>query len=129
MFKITRSGPNRLDIEMSGRLNAEEMRIALDELVQKSKNIENGLMLYDVIDFHLPSPEAIVVEFSRFPSMFGFIKKFKRAAVLTDKAWLGKASELEGLLLPGLEIRAFGRDRKTEAEVWLSGKRDRGRSA
>lgn len=51
MFKVIRKGMNRLDIEMSGKLNAEDMIIALDELVSKSENIENGKMLYDVIDF------------------------------------------------------------------------------
>ncbi len=76
---------NRLDIEMSGKLNAEEMRIALDELVNKSENIEDGKMLYEVIDFHLPSLGAIAIEFSRLPSMLGLMKKFDRAAVLTDK--------------------------------------------
>jgi hypothetical protein len=110
---------NRLDIEMSGKLNAEEMKIALDELVSKSKNIENGKMLYEIIDFHLPSLGAIGIEFSRLPSMFGLMKKFDRAAVLTDKAWLQKASELEGVLYPGLEIKAFSRDQKAEAEAWL----------
>ena len=53
MFKVTQNGMNRLDIEMSGKLNPEEMKIALDELVSKSENIENGKMLYDVIDFLL----------------------------------------------------------------------------
>jgi hypothetical protein len=28
--------------------------------------------------------------------MFGFLKKFERAAVLTDKTWLKKVSGLEG---------------------------------
>ncbi|MFC1862490.1 STAS/SEC14 domain-containing protein, partial [Thermodesulfobacteriota bacterium] len=60
MFKITQNGMNRLDIEMSGKLDAEEMKIALDELVSKSKNIENGKMLYEIIDYHLPSFDAIV---------------------------------------------------------------------
>jgi hypothetical protein len=120
MFKIIQSGKNRLDIVMSGKLNAEEMKIALDELVSKSENIENGQMLYDVVDFHLPSLDAIAIEFSRLPSMFGLLKKFNRAAVLTDKTWLKKASELEGALFPGLEIKAFNRDQKAEAETWLS---------
>ena len=87
---------------MSGKLDAEVMKIALDELVNKSENIENGKMLYDVIDFHLPSLGAIVIEFSRLPSMFGLKKKFDRAAVLTDKTWLKKVSEFEGVLYPGL---------------------------
>ena len=115
---------NRLDIEMSGKLNAEDMIIALDELVSKSENIENGKMLYEVIDFHIPSLDAITIEFSRLPYMFGFLKKFRRAAVLTDKTWLKKASEFEGALFPGLEIKAFGRDQKIEAEAWLSSRDD-----
>ena len=120
MFRVTQNGMNRLDIVMSGKLNSEEMKIALDELVSKSKNIENGKMLYDVIDYRLPSLDAIVIEFSRLPSMFGLLKKFNRAAVLTDKAWLKKLSEFEGTLFPGLEIKAFNRDQKEKAEAWLS---------
>ena len=120
MFKVTLRGKNRLDIELSGKLDAEEMKIALDELVSKSENIENGRMLYDVIEFHIPSLGAIVIELSRLPSMFGLIKKFDRAAVLTDKTWLKKVSELEGALFPGLEIKAFDRDQRAEAEAWLA---------
>ena len=120
MFKVIQKGKNRLDIEMSGKLNAEEMKIVLDELVDKSKDIRNGKMLYDVIDFHLPSLGAIAIEFSRLPSMLGLLKRFDRAAVLTDKTWLKKVSELEGVLYPGLEIKAFDRNQKQEAEAWLS---------
>ena len=120
MFKVTQKGRNRLDIEMNGTLNTEEMKIALDELVCKSKDIQNGKMLYEVIDFHLPSLGAIAIEFSRLPSMLGLLKKFDRAAVLTDKTWLKKVSEFEGALYPGLEIKAFNRNQKVEAEAWLS---------
>ena len=105
---------------MSGKLDAEEMKIVLDELVSKSENIENGKMLYDVVDYHLPSLGAIGIEFSRLPSMFGLIKKFDRAAVLTDKIWIQNVSELKGLFYPNLEIKAFNRDQKEEAEGWLS---------
>ena len=120
MFKVILNGTNRLDITMSGKLSAEEMRVALDELVSKAVNIENGKMLYEIIDFHLPSLGAIGIEFSRLPAMFGLMKQFDRAAVLTDKTWLKKVSEFEGTLFPGLEIKAFNRDQRDEAEVWLS---------
>ena len=53
MFTVQRKGENRLHIELSGKLDTEEMKIALDELVTQSEHIENGKMLYDVIDFHL----------------------------------------------------------------------------
>jgi SpoIIAA-like len=120
MFKVEKNGENRLDIQLSGKLDTAEMKIALDELVRKSENIENGKMLYEIIDFHFPSLSAIAIEFSRLPSMLGLIKKFDRAAVLTDKTWIAKVSEFEGALFPGLEIKAFARERKAEAEAWLS---------
>jgi len=120
MFTVEQNGENRIDIQLSGRLDTEEMKMALDKLVSKSENIENGKMLYEIIDFHLPSLGGIVIEFSRLPSVFGLMKKFDRAAVLTDKTWLKKVSELEGALFPGLEIKAFNRDQKLEAEAWLS---------
>jgi hypothetical protein len=120
MFKVIKNDPNRLDIELSGKLNTEEMKIALDDLENKSKDIENGKMLYEIIDFHLPSLGAIAVEFSRLPAMLGLMKKFDRAAVLTDKTWLQKISEFEGHFFPGLEIKAFDRDQRAEAEAWLS---------
>lgn len=119
MFKVIENGINRLDIEMSGKLDEESMKVALDDLVSKSKNIENGKMLYVIIDFQIPTLGAIGIEFSRLPSMLGLIKKFNRAAVLTDKNWLKKISEFEGVLFPGLEIRAFNIDQKEQAEIWL----------
>ena len=119
MFKVSQVGSDRLDISMSGKLNSEEMKQALDELVNKSRDIHDGKLLYDVIDFHLPSLSAIAIEFSRFPKIFGWIKKFKRAAVLTDKVWIKKISELEGTLVPGIEIKGFERSQKEEAEKWL----------
>lgn len=120
MIKVTKRGSHRLDIEMSGKLDTAQMRTALDELVSKSGTVENGKMLYDVIDYHLPSPGAIMLELSRFPEMIGLMKKFDRAAVLTDKTWLKKVSELEGFFFPWLEIKAFDRDRRQEAEAWLA---------
>ncbi len=120
MFKVIKNGKDRLDIEMSGKLDAGSMTVALDELVSKSENIENGKLLYVIIDFQLPTLSAIGIEFSRLPSMFGLMKRFNRAAVLTDKTWLKKVSEFEGALFPGLEIKAFDIDQKAEAEAWLS---------
>jgi hypothetical protein len=120
MFEVIQNGTNRLDLEMSGKLEDEEIKIAIDELIRKSKNIENGKMLYDVIDFRLPSPSALAIQFSVLPSVFRILKKFDRTAILTDKTWLKKLSELEGLLYPGLKIKAFNRDQRVEAEAWLN---------
>ncbi|MFC6635464.1 STAS/SEC14 domain-containing protein [Microbulbifer taiwanensis] len=120
MFKVERAGENRLDITISGKLDSEEMKQALDALVTKSDGIEKGKMLFDIIEYKLPSIGAIGIELSRLPSMLGFIRKFSKAAVLTDEDWIGKTSEMEAALIPGLEIRAFSRSRKADAKAWLN---------
>lgn len=120
MFKVALKNSDRMDFQMSGKLDSEAMKMALDELLQKSTEIKEGKMLFDVVDFLLPSFGAIVIEFSRLPSMFGFLRKFSRAAVLTDINWLKTISEFEGKLYPGLVIKAFDRSQKNEAEEWLS---------
>jgi len=76
MFKVTKHSQNRLDIELSGRLDAESMEIALDDILSKSENIENGQMLYEIIDFKIPTLSAIGVEFSRIPALFGLLRNF-----------------------------------------------------
>lgn len=119
MFRIERTSERRVDIVMSGKLDSDGMRKALDELVECCEGISNGQMLFDVVDYQLPTLSAITIEFARLPRMLGLIRRFSRAAVLTDKTWLKRISELEGRLIPGLEIKAFERSDKTAAEEWL----------
>ena len=119
MFKVMRNGENRIDVEFSGKLDSAEMRVALDELSQQSEGIEHGLMLYRIGDFSLPTLGAVAVELSRIPQLFRFVRRFDRMAVVADKEWVRKASELEGVLIPGLKIKAFDSIQEAQAEAWL----------
>ncbi len=119
MFKVTKIGNDRLNIEFSGSINSQEMESALDDFISKAHGIENGTMLYEIGDFEFPSLSAIGVKLSKLPSLFGFIGKFNKAAILTDKKWLQKVSEIEGMLIPGIQIKAFSAEEKLAAERWL----------
>ena len=121
MFEITPNGPNRLDLTLSGKLDRDQMATALDEIIVKSADIKNGKMLYRITDFHLPTLGAIGVELVRMPKLLKLIGRFDKAAVLADKDWLKKISEIEGALIPGLEIKAFGLDEADAAEAWFAG--------
>lgn len=120
MFKVIPNGTNRLDLEFGGKLDSEDMKEALDELISKSHGIESGRLLYRIGDFEFPTFGALVVELSRLPELLKLMKKFDRAAVLTDKKWVQNVSEFEGMLIPGLEIKAFDFDAEEEAEAWLA---------
>jgi len=119
MFTVTPNGTNRVDIELDGKLNSDEMKQALDELVSKTEGIKHGRMLYTIANFELPTLGAIGIEFARLPRLFKLIGKFDRAAVLADQKWIRKIGEIEGALIPGLEIKAFARDDQATAEAWL----------
>jgi hypothetical protein len=119
MFVIEKKGEHHLDISLSGRLGKEQMERGLDELKSKSEGVQHGTMLYDIVEFKMPEPRAILAEFMRMPAMLGLIRRFDRAAVLADQSWLQKISELEGMLIPGLEIKAFARADRPAAETWL----------
>ena len=120
MFKVVPNGLNRLDLEFGGKLDSDDMRAALDELVRQSVSIESGRMLYRIGDFEFPTLGALVVELSRLPELFKLMKKFDRVAVLTEKKWVQKVSEFEGMLIPSLEIKAFDFKAEEEAEAWLA---------
>ena len=119
MLKVVKNGANRIDIEFSGKLDSNDMKVALDELTSNAKDIKNGKMLYRIRDFDIPTLGALGVELSRLPELFRLIKKFDRAAVLVNKNWIKKASEIEGALIPGLKIKAFDLEEEAEAKNWL----------
>lgn len=120
MFTVTPNGPDRLDIDFSGKLDSDAMREALDDLVAKSEGIEHGRMLYKVGEFDFPTLGALGVELSRLPELFRMIGRFDRCAVIAGKGWVRNVSELEGLLVPVVKIKAFEPGQEAEAETWLN---------
>ncbi|WP_227268721.1 SpoIIAA family protein [Roseobacter weihaiensis] len=120
MLKISKPGANRLDLELSGVLDAEAMRAALDELLEKSEGITHGKMLYRILDFEMPTMGALAVEFQQMPKLFSLIGKFDKCAVLSDTAWLRTAADIEGALIPSLEVKSFSLSAAKAAEDWLN---------
>lgn len=121
MLKITKPSENRLDIVFSGTLNAQTMEVALNDLIEMSDGIENGRMLYTISDFEMPTMGALAVEFQNMPKLFQLIGKFDRCAVLSDTAWIRTVAEMEGAVIPTLEIKSFPLSARSAAEEWLDG--------
>lgn len=119
MLTISKPSSNRVDITIDGGIDANIMTAALDELFEASKDVENGTSLYTIADFDMPTLGALAVEFSKLPKLFGFLKSFDKVALLSDNAWIRTAGEIEGFLIPGLEIKAFHLSERASAENWL----------
>jgi len=120
MLKVTKRQGNRIDIDLQGTLDSDGMRTALDTLIEASKDVENGVMLYRVTQLSMPTLGAIMVELRRLPQLFSLIGRFRKCAVVSDKSWIRTAGELEGLLIPGLVIKSFDTEHLDAAEEWLA---------
>ncbi|MBB4660336.1 STAS/SEC14 domain-containing protein [Parvularcula dongshanensis] len=120
MLNVETTAPNRLHLNLKGRMDANAMTIGLDALVEQAAQMENARVLYTVEgDFEVPTPGALLIELPRLPRLFALLHRFERCAVVAPQAWVRQVAEAEGHLLPGLEIKAFTPDDREAAERWL----------
>ena len=119
MLTITKPSDNRVDITFDGGIDANIMTAALDKLFDASKDVKNGVSLYTITNFDMPTLGAIGVEFTKLPQLFGLLSKFQKVAILSDSAFIRTAGEVEGFLLPGVEIKSFHLNERAVAENWL----------
>jgi hypothetical protein len=119
MLTIAKPAPNRIDIELSGSVDTETMRNGLKDLMEKAEGVEHGHMLYRIPHFAMPSFGAVAVELGHIPRLLSLLRRFDRCAVMTDSEWLRRAAEVQGKLLPGLDVKGFALDDGAGAEAWL----------
>ena len=119
MFTITKPARNRIDITVTGELDADAMETGLKTLEDQAKDVQHGRMLYTIKEFTMPTLGALTVEMQHLPKLFGLLGRFERCAVVSDAAWIRAAAELEGALFPGIDIKGFADNAREAAENWL----------
>lgn len=122
MLTITKPCENRVDITLDGGIDANIMTAGLDEFFAATKDIEDGVLLYTISDFDMPTLGAIGVKLTQLPQLLGLVGKFDKIALLSNNPLIKVAGEVEGFLIPGLDIKGFHLNEKALAEDWLAGK-------
>ncbi|MGJ8604318.1 MAG: STAS/SEC14 domain-containing protein [Marivita sp.] len=120
MLTITKTEANRVDIDLSGKIDSEEMAKGLDDLLDMSQDVNAGRMLYTITSFAFPDLGAMAVEMARLPKLIGLLGRYDRCAVLCDTGWIRTAAEIEGALFPGIDIKGFELSERDTAEAWLA---------
>jgi hypothetical protein len=64
--------------------------------------------------------EGLVKDFMEGISQWGKLKKYYRAAVVTDKGWMAALARVEGLVFSSIDVRVFGLDERDKAFAWAS---------
>ncbi len=120
MLTVSKPSTDRLNIDVTGVLDADAMGGALDDFIAQAKGITHGQILFRIIDFELPTLGGLMAELQRMPRLLSTIRQFDRCAVLSDIDWLRRAAELEGMVIPTVEIRSFALADIDAAEIWLA---------
>lgn len=97
------------------------MRKGLEAFLACLEDGKKTDFLYTISDFEMPSLQAIGVEFTYIPMLLASLRKIGKVALISDQAWLRKAAEVEGKLIPGLTIESFQPSERWQAEAWLLG--------
>ena len=121
MFTTHQTNPNLIEARVGGKITSIEMGTGIDALAAMARDMEDGsiLMIYD--DFDMPEAGAIVEELKRLPQLFEMISHVSKIAILSDQAWVRKAAEFEGMIIPGVTIRGYPIAERAQAEAFLSG--------
>ncbi|UOA26418.1 hypothetical protein DSM107133_01118 [Pseudosulfitobacter sp. DSM 107133] len=121
MMTVTKPSANRVDVVLSGPLDSEMMGDALDRMIAASQGVSHGKMLFAIQNFEMPTMGAWGAELIRLPRLMAAILRFDRCAVLSDVAWLRTTAEIEGKVIPSLDIKSFELAQGDAAERWLAG--------
>lgn len=120
MFNVTSEHDNILTIDVSGKVDADEMSQGLAALMQAAEGIEHGGMLMRLADIEMPTLGAIRVEMAQFGRLIGLIRRFDKIALLANQGWVQQVAMAEVALIPGLSIRTFEPGEQAEAIAYLT---------
>ena len=120
MLNVKKAGPNRIDLTLDGKLDDAQMMAGLEALVTCLDGVENGVMMYRIRNFTMPSFGALTAEIMNLPAIWRMLGRIDRCAVVSDIAWIRLAAEIEGAVIPGLTVKAFTPSEEDRAEAWLA---------
>jgi len=120
MLEILDSPKHLLAIRLSGDLTAADITRAY-EATDKALKENERLSFFADIDASMKfTVEGLAKDLVESLNQWGKLKRYYRAAVVTDKRWLGAVARVEGLVFCSIDVRVFGPDERDKAFAWAS---------
>jgi len=119
MFDLSHDDKGFVRLNIGGKVDETEMKTGLEAFLAIVESADKTDFLYTIGDFEFPALQAIAVELGYLPRLFSSLSKIGKVAVVADQAWLRKAADIEGMLIPGLTIETFPPDGEDDAVAWL----------
>lgn len=120
MIEILESPKHLVAMKISGSVTA-------DDIDRSYKATEEALMSNERVSFFAEidatmglTVEGVLKDLWQSLGQFGNVSKFYRAAVVTDKGWIGAMARIEGLVFSSIDVRVFAPEERGRAFAWAA---------
>jgi len=122
MIEILDSPKHLVAIKISDKITAADIETAwkaANDALKTNERISFFAEITEKIGF---TPEGLIKDLTAGIKNFGSLSKYYRAAIVTDKGWLGALARIEGLVFCSIDVRVFEPSERDKAFAWASEK-------
>jgi len=120
MIEILDSAKHLVAMKLSGSLTADDITKAYRATEEALKANERISFFAEIDDSVGLTLEGVVKDVTEGIKRLGSFTKYYRAAVVTDKGWLGAMARVEGLVFSSIDVRVFPTSDRNKAFAWAS---------
>jgi len=120
MIEILDSPKHLVAMKISGSLTADDVASAY-KATNDALNENERISFFAEIDDSLSlTIQGLAKDLFEGICQIGQVSKYYRAAVVTDKGWLGALTRVEGLVFSSIDVRVFPSAERDKAFAWSS---------
>lgn len=120
MIEILDSPKHLVAMKISGSITADDISNAYKATEEKLKDNERISFFAEIDDSMAFTFEGLVKDLTEAIGQFGKLSRYYRAAIVTNKGWLGALARVEGLVFSSIDVRVFRPEERDKAFAWAS---------
>jgi hypothetical protein len=122
MLEILDSPKHLLAMKLSGSMTAADVTSAYDAVNEALKENERISFFVEIDDSMNLTFEGLAKDLVTGIGQLGKLSKYYRAAVVTNKGWIGALARVEGLVFSSIDVKVFRPEDRDKAFAWASEK-------
>jgi DeoR/GlpR family transcriptional regulator of sugar metabolism len=107
-------------VRVDGKVLSSDIDRAMHAIEEKLATHQRVSFVVEINELSGVTPEAILKDLRYGLEQIKNLRRFHRAAVITDIKWIRAAAGVEDLIIPKVEVKAFSQADRDVAITWAS---------
>lgn len=120
MLEILESPKHLVAMKLSGSMTADDVTKAYDATNEALKENERISFFGEIDDSMNLTFEGLAKDLVTGVGQLGKLSKYYRAAVVTNKGWIGALARVEGLVFSSIDVKVFSLEERDKAFAWAA---------